>query len=210
MKLEDYVEINSVEIANANRSSDYLSAGLLTGVSVSSAVCECAATDDGPYVSPTDDPAPWYDAAREESGEFLGLLASEIRLDPVAVRSITPKLSGGATVGRIYLRHRILSVRGIMLASSAQGMAYGERWLADVLAGRIVGCSTDTARVLLACPSGSASAQFRTLRRIGIVDGPTYGPAETQPECYLQEVMFQVASGVPWLFSDEMACGLSS
>lgn len=210
MRLENFLELGGIEVANSNRSKAYLDAGLLTGISVVSTGCECAATDDGPYTSPSADPAPWYDASRIESGEFIGLLAAEMRLDPVAIRSVTPKLNGGATVGRVYFRHRILSCRGVLLANSAQGMAYGERWLADVLAGRIVGCAPDTARILLACPTGLASAQFRTMRHIGIVDGPTSGQAETLPECYLQEVQFQVASGVPWLLADEVTCTLGS
>lgn len=206
MKCEAWLEFGGIEVANISRITSYLNAGLLTGVALASAECECDATDEGPYVSPAADGAPWYDSTRPESGEFLGLLAHEIRLDPVAVRSVGPKLSGGSTIGSVYFRHRILSVHGIMLASSAQGMAYGDRWLADVLAGTIRGCAPDTARILLACPSGSGSSQFRTLRRVGIVDGPTPGPAEAMPECHLQEVLFQFAAGVPWLLMDEQEC----
>lgn len=211
MRLEDFLEISGIEVANTNRTADYLNAGLLTGVALASANCDCAATDDGPYTSPAADPAPWYDAARPESGEFLGLLAAGITLDPVAVRSVSPKLSGGGTVGRSYFRHRMIAVRGILLAASAQGMAYGERWLNDVLAGRVTGCASDTMRVLLACPSGAGTSQFRTLRQVGIVDGPIPGPAQEMPECYVQEVQFQMAAGVPWLLGDEQVClaGLS-
>lgn len=212
MKLSDYLEFGGIEIANENRTADYLNAGLLTGVTVSAANCSCSATDDGPYDSPALDPAPWYDSSRPESAEFLGLLAGEVRLDPVAIRSVVPKASAGSTIGRLYLRHRIVSCRGVLLASTAQGMAYGERWLADVLAGQIIGCAPDTVRILLACPSGSATAQFRTLRHVGVVDGPTFGPAQELPECYIQEVLFQLASGTPWLYADEQTClaGISS
>lgn len=206
MRLEDYLEVSGIEIANANRSNDYLNAGLLNGVALVSAECECAATDSGPYISPDVDPAPWYDSSRPESAEFLGLLAAGITLDPVAIRSVTPKLAGGSTIGKVYFRHRVVSVHGILLANSAQGMAYGERWLSDILAGRIQGCAPDTLRILLACPSGSGSNQFRTLRQVGIIDGPTPGPAEEMPECYVQEVQFQMAAGVPWLLGDEQVC----
>lgn len=206
MRLEDYAEFGGIEIANANRTSDYISNGLITGVTFQPSACECAITDDGPYVSPAADPAPWYDSTRPESGEFVGLMATGIILDPIITRSVSPKLSNGATIGRIYYRHRIVSVGGYLLASTAQGMSYGERWLNSVLAGTIVGCAPDELRLLLSCPSGSGSSQFRTLRKVGIVEAPTFAQVQELAECYIQAVQFQFAAGVPWLLGDEVAC----
>lgn len=179
----------------------------MTGIAVSSANCGCDVTDDGPYSTPSADGAPWHDTSRPESDEFLGFMALGITLDPVVIRSVSPKLSNGATIGKAYSRHRIVAFGGYLIANSAQGMSYGERWLNGVLAGQTQGCAPDTLRILLACPSGSGSSQFRTLRQVGIVDGPNYGPAEEMPECYIQSIQFQMAAGVPWLLGDEMSCG---
>lgn len=137
------------------------------------------------------------------------MLAYDIRIDPVIRRNVSPRSLHGATVGPLRARHRIVAVRGLLLASSAQGMAYGERWINDVLAGTAAGCSSDSMRLLLACPPATyaaAEAQFRTLRQVGIVDGPTTAPVQELPECYVSDIAFQVAAGVPQLLSDEIAC----
>ena len=193
-----------IEIANANRTRAYLNEiGL--GIPASFANCDCGATDNGPYDSPVTDPAPWVDPNRIESEYFLGLLAYNVRIDSVATHSVTSRSSLGASIGRRYLRHRIVSVEGLMLARYPDAQSYGEAWLRDVLSGNRSGCSPDSLRVLMSCPE-IGEAQFRTLRRCGIVDGPTFSEASAMPECYVQSVTFQIAAGVPWLMGDEIEC----
>lgn len=206
MKLHDWLEFGGVVISNGNRTKGFFSFGLFT-LPISTADCGCDTIDDDTTYANTLD-APWYEGARPESAEFLGLMAHDIRLDSIAVRGVVPKVSVGATIGRLRLRHRIVSVRGLMLAQTAQGQAYGESWLRDVLAGAVVGCAPDTLRILLSCPpDGSPAApQWRTLRRVGVVDGPNFGPVGEVGECFMQEVQFQIAAGVPWLLGDEILC----
>lgn len=209
MKAVGFIEYGGVEIANENRVADYLNAGLLTGLAITDIDCGCDLIDEGPYVSPSADPAPWYDSTRPESDEYLGLLAYDIRIDPVIRRSISPRSLHGASIGPLRARHRIVAVRGLLLASSAQGMAYGERWLNDVLAGTLSGCGSDTMRLLLACPPSSyavVEAQFRSLREVAIADGPTTAAVQELPECYVSDISFQIAAGIPQLLSDEIAC----
>lgn len=206
MKLRDYLSFSGIEIANENRTRDYLTSGLFSGVPVISANCGCDATDEGPYSSPSTDTAPWYDSVRTESAQFLGMHAYNITIDSVLARAVTPKILGGATIGRLRPRHRIVAVQGLLLGQSEMAMAYGERWLTSVLAGIIVGCAPDTLRILLACPDDSSEPPFRTLRRVGTVDGPHFGPIGQLPSCYIQEVTFQIAAGIPHLLTDASEC----
>ena len=208
MKLTDHIDFGGTEISNGNRLRAYLNYGLLP-IPVSLAGCGCDTIGDtADYISPAHDLAPWFDAARPESEEFLGLLAYDARLDSVATRSVSPRAGMGATIGRRFFRHRILSIHGATFARNAQGQAYGEAWLRDVLAGSGSGCAAETVRVLLSCPPAdtTADAQYRTLRHVGIVDGPNFGAVATIGECYIQDVQFQVAAGIPWLLSDEISC----
>jgi hypothetical protein len=204
MKARDYLVFGGIELANENRTSAY--ASLVRGVALVSEGCGCSVTDEGPYSNPEDDDAPWVDPARSESFDFLGMIAHDIRIDPIPIRSVTPRARRGATIGSLRLRHRILSVTAALIATSSQGMAYGERWVSDVLSGVIIGCAPDEIRLLLACPEDAAVAQFRTLRRVGIVDGPTSFPIAEMPECYVQSITFQIAAGIPHLLTDAEDC----
>jgi hypothetical protein len=169
----------------------------------------CAAMDfsaDQPtfnYLSPKDDDAPWYTAARPASADFLGLLLSEAVLQPVLSRSLNSSGPVGATLGRLFPRHRILSVSAIMFAASECGMEYGERWLTDVLSGFQCDPLTDLGDcVVLPCCDEDA---FRTLKRAGIVDGPTFselGSDGSIPTCHAQRVEFQLCAELPWLMAD--------
>lgn len=196
-------------MANEVRTIAYLSGGLNGGPSVDpNADCGCSSLDNGPYDSPSADPAPWHDSGRPESADFLGLMAFDIRIDPILSRAVSPRSLGGATIGKFSPRHRLVSIRGTLLARTEAAMSYGERWLNDVLAGEIVGCAPDTIRILLSCPDDPLvdEAQFRTLRRVGTVDGPSPSPIFEMPECYIQEVFFQLAAGVPYLLTDTETC----
>lgn len=205
MRLRDYIEFSGIEIANGNRIRDYLNNGLFS-LPIATAECGCDATDNGPYLTPDVDNAPWVDSLRLESEQFLGMMATDVRLDSVITRSVTPKFLGGATIGKMRPRHRIISVTGLMFGQTEQAMSYGERWLTAVLAGVIVGCAPDTLRVLLACPEAGFEAPYRTFRRIGVVDGPTFSQVQDYAECHIQQVSFQIAAGVPYLISDPNTC----
>lgn len=206
MRLQSYLTYGTTEIANASRTFTYIS-NLGLPIPATFTSCDCPTADENTYTTPESDPAPWYDPDREESADFLGLFAHEARLDPVVVRAVTPKSMLGSVVGPLRPKHRIASVRGLMFARSETAMSYGERWLNDILGGVLTGCSTDSLTVLLACPQSETEiVPWRTLRRVGIVDGPSIGPASQLPECYVSEVTFQLAAGVPYLLHDEASC----
>lgn len=206
MRLQSYLQFDGQEIVNSNRILEYINNGLaparLSAVASASDNCMCDPTNNGPYSSPADDPAPWYDAAVSASSGFLGLLAYEVRIQNILSRSLTPNGSWGSTISAQRLGHRILSVTGLMLATGESSMYFGERWLVTVL-GSGQDCGGATVRIITACDSND---DFRTLKRVGVVDGPTFGQLRELPECLIQEVQFQMASGIPHLLRDENEC----
>lgn len=206
MRLRSWLEMDGIELVNENRCLGYIENGLaparLSAVASASDNCLCTPTDEGPYTTPADDPAPWYDAAVSASSGFLGLLAYEVRIQNILSRAVTPNGSWGSTIHAQRLGHRILSVTGLMLATGESSMYFGERWLVTVL-GSGQGCGGATVRIITACDSDD---DFRTLKRVGVVDGPTFGQLRELPECLIQEVQFQLASGIPHLLRDENEC----
>lgn len=154
------------------------------------------------YVDPKTDNAPWYTSARPESADFLGLSLMTGELESVLTRAVNARTPAGASLGRMFPKQRILAVEAIMFAASEKGMAYGERWLTDVLAGNQCDALTDLGDLVIlpGCDYG-----FRTLRRCGLIDGPLFselGHDQSVPTCHAQKVTFQVASELPWLYAD--------
>lgn len=158
--------------------------------------CSCDELDDETnYVSPAEDPAPWYDEMMPASGEFLGVMFDAFDLGTGGLRSVAARASGGGTLSRLRVKPRILAVHGHLYAASARGMAYGKRWVNKALAGSMCGdCGGDTAEILPACGDG-----FRTLYEVGLVDGPVFAAIPGVPGCTMQEVSFQLAAGNPYL-----------
>jgi hypothetical protein len=180
--------------------------------------CYCRATDDsndGLYVSPEADDAPWYEPARPASADYLGIMSSEIHVESVLARSVTPRSGGGATVGQLRPLPRTLTFTGVMVAASPEGMAYGERWLTDVLSGSLCapGCPADDAVILPACPPDTVTTDeerltwFRTLAEVGIGHGPVFAPVDAAvPDCLLQQVTFTLVAGIPHLLGEPECC----
>lgn len=227
MILEPYMVLGGVEIANSLRTLTYLARGLggfQWTVSTDSNVttgpgypdvysdiymadafspenlrCYCAAMDPGTnFGSPEYDEAPWWDAARPESGDFLGMIP-RITLLPVAARNLTRRAMGRGDIGPLIVGPRIIQVEGAIYAGSRAGMGYGERWVTRVLAGIDQdGCAGDSLTVLPYCNDDDADP-FRELIPVGIIDGPTFSPPVERATCQYQEVRFQLAAGDGWL-----------
>lgn len=200
MKYVGWARFAGQEIVNEARVRAYGTAGLIARL-VSPAASNCCSLIDEGYVSPEADPAPWYDAANSASGEFFGILG-DIRVDSVVQRGVTQRATvAGAAISRPRARSRIVAFSCYGFASTDRGMAYGEAWLRTVLAGSD-GCEVDSLELLQACDVDS----YRTLRRVGIVDGPTFGPIGTVAECRMQAMNFQLVAGLPYLLHDASEC----
>lgn len=203
------------EIGNANRVMSYLRNGLVTGggVSITPFDCDCSATNGETYVTPQADDAPWYEVGRPASTEFFGFMPTSIEMTGPWERAATARANYGSSLGCLRLRGRSVGVRGVLVASSGRGMAWGSAWLSEVLSD----CSCSLADLCLAvtCDAGASfdavqsdtfygdDNPFRTLMRVGLVDGPLVRPYPEGDCTRVMEASFQLASEQGWLYADD-------
>lgn len=154
--------------------------------------------DSDPYLAPSVDPAPWYDSSVPESADFAGFLTTEFEgLGSTYTRSGTDKVTGGAVLGRLRPGPRTMTWRGFLFGRSDCAVRYGLSWMTANLAGNgCAGCGGEELDLLVCCPeltetppvSGCASLPainrpdpcppfsqpdaFRTLKNVGLIDGP--------------------------------------
>lgn len=211
-----YVCLGGVEVVNSVRTLAYLRAGLGGSRHIASGAADCncdVILDDlgiTEFVAPITDPAPWYESSVDASNDFLGVMGTDIQSPSPMARSVSAGRRGG-TIGSMQLGPRQLQVTGLMYAASAEGMAYGERWLSEALRGSPCefGCPTDTAVILPACPTDAdpytPEVYFRQMVGVGLIDGPVFTKVVSS-EWYLQQVSFNLMSSQPWLYHIANRC----
>lgn len=210
MRAVEFLCFGGTEIANSARTTHYTrELGGVPGLTLG-ADCPCAAIDEG-YDFPSTDPAPWYEPTRSDSVDFYGFYAHSISVVSSLVRNVGASGQYGSYLSPARYNGRQLQVEGTMIASSMQGMAYGERWLAEVLRGspcNHLDCPTDDAIILPACPDQEYEydGAFRHLVDVGCVDGPTFASINDLPECYIQTATFALTSSQPYLFHPTTRC----
>lgn len=225
MRLEPWLCLGGVEIANQARTAAYVNNVGLPGAEMSTD-CACFAIA-GDFDTPLMDPAPWYEPTRPESTDFFGFYASEMNLQSVHTRTVTKTGGLASVLAPLTQKTRILTVTGLLLARSAEGMAYGERWMNEVLRGGV--CENpngDDCVILPACPESDdydVDTYFRTLMNVGVVDGPVPS-AVVSKENLVQQMAFTLAAGIPYLhhpavrcldgeplsYGDELSCALTT
>jgi hypothetical protein len=93
------------------------------------------------FISPSEDPAPWFDPGIIASAEFLGVIGTPEVSEPLT-RTVTERATGGGSLGPPRVGPRVVTVTdGWLVATTTRGLEYGHRWLAEALAG-CVGCGT--------------------------------------------------------------------
>lgn len=211
MRPEWFLCFGGVEISNHARVATYITNVGVPGASVE-VDCACPSLDTG-FSLPATDPAPWYEPSRPESLDFLGFLATNMELPPVGSRGAGPAGSVGTALSPPNLAGRILQVSGTLWARSAEGMAYGERWIQAVLRGSPCtegDCPQDDILILPACPESvgyDLQEYLRTLVGAGLVDGPVFGPiSDRTPECHMQQCSFVLAASMPWFYHQPTRC----
>lgn len=209
MSFVPWLKFGGHEVANFNRTVAYIENGLLRDGRVNAAPgCGCDAIDEGPYDTPATDDAPWYVAARPESGDFLGMILDRIDMNGPWARGVTARGGDGSVIGPQRLRGRVLSFRGILYAASPQAMDYGKRWLSEALRNCDSMCGLGDLCLLPACPEGEADTDqfFRTLKRAALIDGPTEVQIPGVPCDLITQMDWQMAAEVGYLYADPEVC----
>lgn len=182
--LDGYLVWNGTEVVNHARLQAYVDAGFAPNMDALD-ICGCPTLGpslDTTYVSPSADPAPWYDAAVPESAEFAGFWLLSVTGDDTrpTSRSVSQSVTGGGVFGRQRVTPRTIVVSGVLLGQSCCGVAYGLRWLGQALDGCTApGCDGADLEILSCCPpedvgSGDLFATYgRTMRRVALSSGPT-------------------------------------
>lgn len=202
------------EVGNANRTMAYLRNGLVRGggVKITPYTCDCAVVDGVTYVTPQVDDAPWFENGRAAATEFFGFMPTSIEMTGPWERQATARANNGSVLGCARLRGRSVGVRGVLVASSGRGMAWGSAWLSEVLAD--CSCSLEDLCLAVSCDSGPsfdavqtetyyADAPWRTLMRVGLTDGPIVRPFPEGDCTRVMEASFQLASEQGWLYADD-------
>ena len=234
LMIQSFLELDGLEISNGARTIQYLRNNLGSdrwqigdGCAcwvLTADVCPTAPDAAACFVSPAEDPAPWYDSSIPESGEFLGVLVKDIRqwFNGEAARNVTPRISGlgGASIGPLFPNPRELQTPATLIASTCAGMEYGRRWLQYQLARLCDPCALSTARIRSFCPDidgddDTAGEWF--VYEVGLVSGiqatleqDAFGQASFQGGddgcCDFLETSFTLLAGNPYLYKRNEPC----
>ena len=182
---QPYLRLCGIEIMNAARTVEYIWRAGSSRFEVLADVHPVLYHTQGfeeSFVSPSTDPAPWYDPSLSASSEFLGFLGEITEVSTPTARQVSALARGGAQLGGYRLGPRTLTVKGYLIATTWAGQQYGREWLANALSS-CLGCGLCDSQVYLYAP---------TLDRLDSTDGRytlyesalTDGPKETaKPNC---------------------------
>lgn len=194
-----FLTLADAEVVNSARTGAYVRNGLGPGGLVVGD-CLCSVLDrevPGSFVSPIADPAPWYDATRAESGEFLGFLIDSISglEESPFTRGVTQLQSGGGSLGRLTTTAREVTFHGWIVATTDCGVDYGWEWLLARLQG-CDDCGVVQARIRTCCPPEDGSDDERgnyRMNGVGVthaaLTGETLGPG-----CPVAEFEFTIVA----------------
>jgi hypothetical protein len=214
-RIDPWLRLDGVEIANVARTLDYLRHGAAgPGVgNVSPSFCSVLYRPDGSpltYVNPVDDPAPWYDPTRPESSQFLGIVVTDMKLESVTKRSPVdlPGNYGGATTGPRQSIGRRVDITATLISASKAGAEYGLEWLDQVLGA--AGCDTCGVAELeyrRTCPPDDGSDDqlgYWLAKQVALVSGPDVTAEDLMGN--QTDVTWQWASALPYIFKPIVPC----
>lgn len=204
MEFYPFLCLDGTELAFGDRTLAYLRNGLLDFPGTIGDVYNCDVLRDGETFSdPMSDEAPWYNPMVPASAEFLGINPISIDVLTVLQRKVVTRARGGGVVGPLTPQPRVLQFQGHMFASTERGMAYGDRWVNEVLANE--NCNyTPFNEVLLAPACPETEDDLRRIFDAGVTDGPIMTPSDL-PHCKMSVLNFQLTAGVPHLFSPDIS-----
>ncbi len=156
---------------------------------------------------PTPTPLPWYRSDQPASSEFLGFAFSEppTGLGSPISRNPTLRSGGGSYAGPVILSGREMTFRLTAVAMTPRGLAWGLRWLEDLLTS-VGSCDTRSIDFRLLCPADGADwsegvwrANRVALTQIARTD---FGDASA---C-VEEITFTLLAEDPWLSQCPRIC----
>lgn len=215
MTFTGYLSLGGNELLNSNRVAAYAQALGITTISCQGCELLPRALADGPYTSPDQDDAPWWDPSIVASKDFAGVLGVEITgLDtPVNTREVVPLAGDGAALSPVRRKPREILVRGYLFARTECALGYGRSWLAAAVRGGSCGlpCVGDDLCYLACCPSACPAPlpgqddtcgndEWRTLYNVGILEGPTPQSVTSVSGGFIQEVEFTLTAGNPFIY----------
>lgn len=193
-----FLETDELELSNLARTAAYLPVGHRVRL-VRKGFCSILLSElPAAPLSPVADPAPWFTSAVPESGEFLGFLLLDLDVSRKATRPAVVRVggSGGFSVGTQQAEGQVLRAKGLLVASTGRGLAFGRLWLRSRLeANQCVPCSLGSARYREFCPApGSPTSGVWLLYDVGLTgDGIAWGDSDPDGGQW-QEVSFELSS----------------
>lgn len=142
--IHDYLELGGLEIANLDRSLTY--AQLFRGPGTTFGKPRNQALyphilSPGPYTTPADDNAPWYDPNIPESAGFGGVLMTNLDTPtPWETRPVYTGVSGGGSVGPLRAGPQRVEVLAWLVGCDEPSLVYGFEWLNRALIGGHYDC----------------------------------------------------------------------
>jgi hypothetical protein len=202
--MEKFLCIAGVEVANACRTQAYLAnLGNKCQITCGTANCCSEAFDDGPYLTPADDDAPWFDPSVPESADVLGVLIEDITVSTPLVRDMTNRLWGGALGPKRYGGREIV-ISGWIYTRTCQATDYARQWLFEALNSDVcstTGCDGVNMELYNSCGVDG----LRSFKNVGLTDFQW----DTEPDypCYCGAKFEATFSAeIPWAFMEPSVC----
>lgn len=161
---------------------------------------------EGSFISPSQDPAPWYTTIEADSNRFYGFLPLRVdgTVDSTREAFVSQKLGDGGTVIGERLGTKEVRVMGALIGSSVSAVDVGQTWLDHLLdAGRGDSCGHGVAlRWLNRCPATVDDLELlsRELRDCKVVSGPAVINDSSTCNIHVRQIEFTVVSAQPWVY----------
>jgi hypothetical protein len=158
------------------------------------------------FDTPTNDPAPWYNAGYPQSADALGFyITAWTGLDDGHLRRNSSPIStygGGSRLGVLSSEGRVMKINLILFGRSNEATEYLFRWLSSVLSNVCSTCSTSSILIRRYCgdPDNPADG-LAQLRKVGLVEGLKWeADLVERGACYMRTASFALEAGDPCMY----------
>lgn len=210
---QGYLAYGDTEIANHSRLSAYLDQGGAPSLrSLHPAPELHQVLGDDAYTSPEVDGAPWYVDAVPESGEFYGFCITRVQGigESTTETSASALLTDGSVLAPPHAADREIRVRGLLVATTQEGLEYGAAWLLAAVdlspCGGYLDCPDRSVVFYTAPPRAEDPTYFRrTMYGVGTLSGLRTIREFSPSRGAMREVEFVLVAGIPWQLTDPVS-----